>query len=415
MNKGKVIENVGLIGSYIYGISAVVSKAGINMGMGIMLLSSLFFIRKFSLKKLNKELVYFLILILLIPVFDLLSPGGVKSSLVSLEKSYRYFPLFLLPIFLKSLDKIKYFMFSLVFSVLINCSYGLYLQKIHNWKISRYYSFTDVMNSAHCLTALSFIVLALVFISYKEKKKINLVIFTGIYFLNLFCILLGKTRGSWLAFIGSLIMCIIIFLDWKKSLAILIGIILGLTFMLNSESCSKNKYINRIKSIENIKNIERIKDSSAKVRLLMWEAGKDIYIENPIFGVGKDNGSKYYLKKLDENNSYERLGRGKNALKNIGSSANPHNMYVDNFVNMGSLAFLWLGYLGYIFIEQIKYIIKNKETKKYFYLIGNLGITVSFYITGLTESAWNNLWKRNVFLIGIALFIALKNIREKNN
>jgi len=97
----------------------------------------------------------------------------------------------------------------------------------------------------------------------------------------------------------------------------------------------------------------------------------------------------------------------------IGSSANPHNMYVDNFVNMGSLAFLWLGYLGYILIEQIKYILKNKKTEKYFYLMANLGITISFYITGLTESAWNNLWKRNVFLIGVAIFVSLKKIEDR--
>ncbi|MGO3801494.1 MAG: O-antigen ligase family protein [Fusobacterium sp.] len=407
MNRNKIVENLGLLGICIYGVSTVVSKAGINIGMGIMLLSSLFFIKKFSLKKLNKELKYLLILILLIPVFDLLSPGGIKSSLISIEKSYRFFPVFLIPIFINDLKKLKYFMYSIGLSILINCSYGIYLQNKYNWKINRYYSFTDVMNSAHCLTALSFIVLALVFISYKEKKKINLVIFTGIYFLNLFCILLGKTRGSWLAFIGAIIMCIIIFLHWKKSLTILIGFALGLIFVLNSEYFSNNKYINRIKSIENVKA------ASPKIRLLMWEAGKDIYIENPIFGVGKDNGSKYYLKKLDENNSYERLGKGKASLRKIGSSANPHNMYVDNFVNMGSLAFLWLGYLGYILIEQIKYILKNKKTEKYFYLMANLGITISFYITGLTESAWNNLWKRNVFLIGVAIFVSLKKIEDR--
>lgn len=407
MNRNKILENLGLLGACIYGVSAVVSKAGINIGMGIMLLSSLFFIKKFSLKKLNKELKYFLILILLIPIFDLLSLGGIKSSLVSIEKSYRFLPVFLLPIFLDNLNKVKYFMYSIGASILINCSYGIYLQNKYNWKINRYYSFTDIMNSAHCLTALSFVILSLVFVSYKKKDKLKLVIFTGIYFLNMFCILLGKTRGSWLAFIGAIIMCIVIFLHWKKSLSILIGFALGLTFVLNSEYFSNNKYVNRIKSIENVKA------ASPKIRLLMWEAGKDIYIENPIFGVGKDNGSEYYLKKLDENNSYERLGKGRASLRNIGSSGNPHNMYVDNFVNMGSLAFLWLGYLGYIFVEQIKYILKNKKTEKYFYLIGNLGITVSFYITGLTESAWNNLWKRNIFLIGIALFVILKNTSEK--
>lgn len=401
------MEMLGLLGACIYGVSAVVSKAGINIGMGIMLLSSLFFIKKFSLKKLNKELKYFLILILLIPIFDLLSLGGIKSSLVSIEKSYRFLPVFLLPIFLNNLNKIKYFMYSIGASILINCSYGIYLQNKYNWRINRYYSFTDIMNSAHCLTALSFIILSLIFVSYKKKDKVKLVVFTIIYFLNVFCILLGKTRGSWLAFIGAIIMCIVTFLHWKKSLTILIGFALGLTFVLNSEYFSNNKYVNRIKSIENVKA------ASPKIRLLMWEAGKDIYIENPIFGVGKDNGSEYYLKKLDENNSYERLGKGRASLRNIGKSGNPHNMYVDNFVNMGSLAFLWLGYLGYIFIEQIKYILKNKKTEKYFYLIGNLGITVSFYITGLTESAWNNLWKRNVFLIGVALFVALKKTEDK--
>lgn len=407
MENKKVINKIGLIGVYLYGLSSVVSKAGINLGMGLMLIASIFFIKDINIKKIDKSLLYFLGLILLIPIFDLFSPGGIKSSLISLEKSYRFLPLFLVPVFLTDIKKIKYFMISISVSILINCSYGLYLQKIHNWKISRYYSFTDIMNSAHCLTALSFVVLALIFISYKEKNRVNFSIFLGIYFLNLFCILLGNTRGSWLAFIGATIWCIIVFLDWKKSLAILFGIVLSITFMLNSQTFSKNKYISRFKSIE------RINDSSPKIRLLMWEAAKDIYIEHPLFGVGKDNGSDYYLKKLDENNSYERLEIGKNSLKKIGRSANPHNMYFDNLVNMGGLAFLWLGYLGYLFIEQIRFISKNKDNKKYLYLIANLGITVSFYITGLTESAWNNLWKRNVFLIGVAIYISIKKIKIK--
>lgn len=406
------INLMGVAGVYLYMLSSVTSKAGINIGTGLMVLSSLFLMKNLKKDYIEKEQKYFLFLIILIPIFDFFSPGGWNSTKITLEKSYRFLPLFLAPIFLDSLKKIKNVLFLLAISVGINCIYGLYLYKEKMWNFTlRYQSITTYMDSAHILTSLSFLILPFLIIQVKNKQIKSSCFLGSIYILDLICILLGQSRGAWLALIGTMIIFLFFSLNKKIFLIISIIIILLSGILIKSENLNNNQYIRRFKSIK------EIDDDSPKIRLLMWEASVEIYKNNFIFGVGKDNSPKYFLQYFDKNDSYKEVTEsGINMMKSVAKSGNTHNMYFENLVNMGSLFLGLLLFWIYILIEQVKFLIKLKKDNEYFWIIlGTVCVTFSYYLTGMTEAAWGTFFKRNIYLVGLIIYFSIKKIKFEKN
>ena len=115
-------EKIGLIGVYLFAFSLMISKSGMNLGLGLMILGSLSFIKNFNIREIEIEKKFLFLLLILYPVFSFLSPGGVNSSLIALDKTYRYFPLFFIPIFLNKEKEILNVISCICFSVIINLS-----------------------------------------------------------------------------------------------------------------------------------------------------------------------------------------------------------------------------------------------------------------------------------------------------
>lgn len=401
---------IGILGVCIYMISSAISKAGINIGIGLMLFSSLFLIKDLKIENIGKELKFFVVILFLIPIFDFFSPGGLISAKITLEKSYRFLPLFLVPIFLNSLEKIKKILFLIVVSVGINCIYGIYLYKEKMWNFMlRYQSITTYMDSAHVLTSLSFLILIFLIIEFKNKKRISIcTIGVAIYLLNLICILLGQSRGAWLAFIGTMGVFFLFSLNKKAFIGTILTVIILGGVIIRTENLKTNQYIKRFMSIKQIEN------DSPKIRLLMWEASINIYKNHPIFGVGKDNSPKYFLEYFEKNDSYKLVSKyGREMMKSVATAGNTHNMYFENLVNMGSLFFILALFWIYILLKQIKFLLKFKKDEDEFWIIlGSICVTISYYITGMTEGAWGEFWKRNIYLIGLILYFSIKNIKK---
>lgn len=405
--KKEKIELIGLLGVYLYAVSLVTSKGGVNIGLVLMTISALFFIKNLKVKEIEQEYKFLLLLLLLIPIFDMLSPGGLKSAGISIKQSYRFLPVFIAPIFLTTKDKVEKFMFLISTSVLVNCLYGLNVYRIKKWDFSaRYQSFTNIMDSPHALTGLSFIILILILNSVKEEKNKRLYYLIPTYILNLFCILLSQTRGAWLALIAGLIIFVVIGLSRKSLLMLFISsfLIVGVTF----KTFENNRYIKRFYSIKDIS------DPSPKIRFLMWEASLKIYSENKIFGTGKNNSSKYYLEYFDKNNSYSEIPSwARKMMKDIAGSGASHNMYFENLVNMGMLSFFLFGFWLYILYKAIALTLKqNKDNYNYWICLGVVSMITAYYITGLTEAAWGNFIKRHVYLVAIIIYISNKRIIE---
>ncbi|WP_294095019.1 O-antigen ligase family protein [uncultured Cetobacterium sp.] len=400
------IEKVGLAGVFIYGISLVAAKGGVNIGLALMTLSALFFIKDLKLNKIEKEYKFLLIILFLTPIFDIFSPGGVKSSKESISQMYRLLPLFIAPIFLTSKERIEKFLYLITGSVLVNCVYGLNVYRLAKWNFKlRYQSITNIMDSAHALVGLSFIVLTLIVLEIKNKKYKRLAYLLPVYFLNLTCILLGQTRGAWLALIGGLGIFALLGLTRKMLFTVIVGITLLIGF--NVKNLQNNRYIKRLQSISNAK-----KDDSSKIRLLMWEASTDIYLKHPVFGVGKDNSSSYYLEYFEKNNSYNKVAKWSvPMMKSVATAGNPHNMYFENLVDMGALFFGLLAFWGYILYIALKATIKSEKNSDVYWLyLMSTSMIIAYYITGLTEASWGNFIKRHVYLVAIIVYISNKRL-----
>ncbi len=408
---------LGTFGCYLYGMSFIVKRNILNIGMGLMILTSLFFIKKIDLKKINKFQKLFLALIILTPVWDLFSKGGVESALISIQKSYRFLPLFLVPIFLNTTDKIKKFLYCINFSAFMSCICVLNIYRERNWDFNLGFEYIKQgFNISHSMEMISYLVLASFFFAYKEKDKIMLTISSFVYVLILSMIFISQRRGAWLALILSMGLFILVKMN-KKILFILIVLVsfsLGVGYT-NRERLKDNRYYKRFESIRDTKN------SSPRIRLMLWQASYDIFKENWLFGVGKDNSPKYYLEYFENNKEYVekhlKTNSAKESLVVISKAGNPHSMYFDNLINMGLLFFYWLGMMFYIFFEQLKSTIilkKNKETQKFSNIsLCCLCVTVSYLVIGGFESAWGSFFERHLFLVGLILYIIInKKLNE---
>lgn len=413
------IMKIGRIGVYLYGFSILVKKNILNIGLALMVIAGILLVKNFSLKKLDKVQNLFLILILLTPLFDFFSPGGIESAGISIQKSYRFLPLFLAPIFLKNIEHIKKFIFFINMSVLFHCFFVLNMYRELNWNFNiRYEGLPGVQYSSHHLVGLSYIVLGLMLLAYKEKNKILLFLSSFTYIFSLFIIFVSKTRGAWLALSFSMLFFLILLLNKKIILVLSICCILGSGFLImNREKYENNVYYKRLVSIKDTKA------ASPRIRLMLWETAFNIWKEHPIFGVGKDNSPKFYVEYFEKNKEYVEKNlpdRGSQAhLMEIAKSGNTHSMYFDNLLNMGLLSFYWAGIMIYTFILQLKSSIKLKISqnnyRNFIITLSSLCSLVVYSISGALGSAWGSFLARHIFLIGLVLYISINKLGDKEN
>ena len=406
----KYSEKIGLAGVYLFAFSLMISKSGMNLGLGLMILGSLSFIKNFNIKEMEIEKKLLLLLLILYPVFSFLSPGGVKSSLIALDKTYRYFSLFFIPLYLNKEKEILNVISCICFSVIINFINGMKIYSERGWNLKlRYESFgNNLLDDAHMFAMLSFLILAFIVYCIINKKIKFLILSIPAYILALSGLLLSQTRGAWLSLIGGLGIFIFLCIKNKKIIiAVFIGCLLSGAILSKTEYLKNNYYVNRFKSIKNIN------DDSPKIRLLMWQGAIYTFKENLIFGAGRDNSPKYILEYLEKNNKYDEV-HNKKMLKDIAETGNAHNMYFTSISEEGILSFLLFVFWGMIFFNEILLLKKLKNKNLYYILIGCISLTCAFYITGLTENAWRNIWKTNTFLIGVSMYLAIKKTENKN-
>ena len=102
-----IYNKIGELGVYIYTLSLFISKSGVNIGLGFLLLAFLLYLWDRRKINLTTEEKYILVILILLPIFSLFSAGGTHSFQRALEKSYRYLPIFFIPLFITSERVIK--------------------------------------------------------------------------------------------------------------------------------------------------------------------------------------------------------------------------------------------------------------------------------------------------------------------
>lgn len=156
--------------------------------------------------------------------------------------------------------------------------------------------------------------------------------------------------------------------------------------------------INRFKSI-----FDPYYPSNA-VRFALWKAGWEIFLDNPLFGVGDIDLAKLYIQYKSK---YDKEIQG-----------HLHNNYIHLLATLGIFGFSAVMFLlGIIFVKNIKIYNKFKNTRFISsYSLGVIGCFVSFLVAGLTE--WNFgdheiitfVW----FTIGLNFAFYYNNIDKKS-
>ncbi|MCI6152859.1 MAG: O-antigen ligase family protein [Fusobacterium perfoetens] len=416
-HKEKIFNIIGIIGVCLYALS-ILAIGKLNQGIYLIIIGSLYYIKDFNLNKLELEQKMFLILIILFPIFEFLSFNNNGILINMIRESYKYMPIFLVSIFIKTYDKIKLILICITTTIMLNINTIYQVCNKNNFKFTGTFDGKfGLGHTAHCMAIGSFLILCLVGYSYIKKEKILFLISSISYIISIYFVILGQRRGAYLAVIFPLLfLFVVILLKLNKKKLLSLGIILILSFstLVKTEFIKENRYYKRLISSKNIKN------DSQSVRLILWKVSIKGYMEKPIFGFGEDNGKEYYLKYIEENekNIEERLSKyGVIDLKTQAEKSNPHNMYFKKIIDNGLLGFYFSLFLIYTFFSNFIKIIKldlkdNKEE-----LVIRLGIFGSFFaflIVGLTEDAWGTYVIKNMFFIILSIYFSLNKISKKN-
>ena len=406
-----IYNKIGELGVYIYTLSLFISKSGVNIGLGFLALAFLLYLWDKRKIRLTTEEKYILVILVLLPIFSLFSAGGTHSFQRALEKSYRYLPIFSIPLFITSERVIKIILSLFSLSIFISFINGIFFYKKLKWNFNaRLISFSShPLDEAHILAMGSLLLLALLIYTLKFKKYKELPIYLLAFILALIALVMTQGRGAWLGFLGGLFVVVFLLMKNKK-LFIVAVILVGVLGVgaVTSKGLENNRYIKRFESIQNLE------DTSNKIRLFMWESSIDMFKNNLPFGVGRDNASKYALEYMEKKNKYDEMEHkwAKTHLKEIAGSGNLHSMYFTTLAEEGILAFPFIGMFLFILYRQFRYCIARERDLNFYLVVGTMGMLVAFLIGGFTENVWREIWKSNVLVFSLGLY--LSRVKSKN-
>ena len=406
-----IYNKIGELGVYIYTLSLFISKSGVSIGLGFLVLAFLLYLWDKRKINLTTEEKYILVILILLPIFSLFSAGGTHSFQRALEKSYRYLPIFSIPLFITSERVIKIILSLFSLSIFISFINGIFFYKKLKWNFNaRLISFSShPLDEAHILAMGSLLLLALIIYNIKFKKYKELPIYLLAFILALIALVMTQGRGAWLGFLGGLF--VVVFLLMKNKKLFIVGVILVGVLgvgVVTSKGLENNRYIKRFESIQNLE------DTSNKIRLFMWESSIDMFKNNLPFGVGRDNASKYALEYMEKKNKYDEMEHkwAKAHLKEIAGSGNLHSMYFTTLAEEGILAFLFIGMFLFILYRQGRYCISRERDFNFYLVVGTMGMLVAFLVGGLTENVWREIWKSNVLVFSLGLY--LSRVKSEN-
>ena len=394
-----IYNKIGELGVYIYTLSLFISKSGVSIGLGFLVLAFLLYLWDRRKIKLTTEEKYILVILILLPIFSLFSAGGTYSFQRALEKSYRYIGLFFIPYFLYKDRVVKIVLSLFSFSIIISFINGILYYKKLKWNFNvRFLSFSsNTLDEAHILAMGSMLILVAIIYYIKERKYIFTLLFTLTLILAVSALVMTQGRGAWLGF-GAGLFVVSFFLFRSKKIFIAITI---LTLLLgyggiNSKALENNKYIKRFESIKN-------KDNS---RILLWESGIEMYKANPIFGVGRDNAGDYSLEYMKNHFKEQKPNYFSKKMMELAGAGNIHSLYITSLAEEGILSIPFIGMFLFILYKQIRYCLTRERDFNFYLVVGTMGMLVAFLVGGLTENVWREIWKSNMFVFIVGLYLS---------
>ena len=397
-----IYNKIGELGVYIYTLSLFISKSGVNIGLGFLVLAFLLYLWDKRKINLTTEEKYILVILILLPIFSLFSVGGTHSFQRALEKSYRYIGLFFIPYFLYKDRVLKIVLSLFSLSIIISFINGILYYKKLKWNFNvRFLSFSsNTLDEAHILAMGSMLILVAIIYYIKERKYIFTLLFTLTLILAVSALVMTQGRGAWLGF-GAGLFVVSFFLFKSKKIFIAITI---LTLLLgyrgiNSKALENNRYIKRFESIKSSAN-------SNNVRMLLWKSGVEMYKANPIFGVGRDNAGDYSLEYMKNHFKGQKPNYFSKRMMELAGAGNLHSLYVTALAEEGILSIPFIGMFLFILYRQGRYCISRERDLNFYLVVGTMGMLVAFLVGGLTENVWREIWKSNMFVFIVGLYLS---------
>ena len=399
-----IYNKIGELGVYIYTLSLFISKSGVNIGLGFLALAFLLYFWDKRKIKLTTEEKYILVILILLPIFSLFSAGGTHSFQRALEKSYRYIGLFFIPYFLYKDRVVKIVLSLFSLSIIISFINGILYYKKLKWNFNvRFLSFSsNTLDEAHILAMGSMLILVAIVYYIKERKYIFTSLFTFALILAVAALVMTQGRGAWLGFgAGLFVVSFFLFKNKKIFTAITILTLLLGYGSINSKALENNRYIKRFESIKSSA------DNSNNARILLWESGIEMYKANPIFGVGRDNAGVYSLEYMKNHFKGQKPNYFSKRMMELAGAGNLHSLYVTSLAEEGILSIPFIGMFLFILYRQGRYCISRERDFNFYLVVGTMGMLVAFLIGGLTENVWREIWKSNMFVFIVGLYLSI--------
>ena len=400
-----IYNKIGELGVYIYTLSLFISKSGVNIGLGLLALAFLLYLLDKRKVTLTPEEKYILVILILLPIFSLFSVGGTYSFQRALEKSYRYIGLFFIPYFLYKDRVVKIVLSLFSLSIIISFINGILYYKKLKWNFNvRFLSFSsNTLDEAHILAMGSMLILVAIVYYIKERKYIFTSLFTFTLILAVAALVMTQGRGAWLGFgAGLFVVSFFLFKSKKIFIAITILTLLLGYGSINSKALENNRYIKRFESIKN-------KDNS---RILLWKSGIEMYKANPIFGVGRDNAGVYSLEYMKNHFKGQKPNYFSKRMMELAGAGNLHSLYVTSLAEEGILSIPFIGMFLFILYRQGRYCITRERDFNFYLVVGTMGMLVAFLVGGFTENVWREIWKSNVLVFSLGLY--LSRVKSEN-
>ena len=142
------------------------------------------------------------------------------------------------------------------------------------------------------------------FSQLKSNKLLHRVLYIGAALIMILGVIWTNSRGG---FVG--LICVMIYMLWLSKHRIR-NLLVVLVLSISAIVVAPDSYIEQVRSISDPE------DSTRSARILFWQVGWEMFLDNPIFGVGPGNypwHSGYYQKELDTYVPGEKIFAGRAA------------------------------------------------------------------------------------------------------
>jgi len=384
----------------LYAFLVPISRAGIGITTAVLLILWFFtdnFKDKIVYLKSNK-VVQFLTLFIMFAFVSLLWTDDAGSGINYIARFWYLLPILVIATAVQKEyipSAISAFLAGMFISEIL--SYGLFFElwTLNHGSPSDPTPFMNHLQYAMFLSFASLLLLNKFFFEEKLRWKI----FYFLYFLavtsNLF---LNGGRTGHFAFAVSIF--VVGFLNIKNKFVAFFSMLILVTSIFYAayeiSPVFKQRFDTSVKETQSISN-DGVFCGSFGARLGLWIVGSEIFLDNPILGIGISKNVE--TMKLYVKNSHPDM-------KCITHLPNYHNYYVQIAVKLGTIGlFLYL----MIFYSILK--LKIKDKKQYNLMI----IFVSVYATSsLFENMFHQQFSEALFALFVGIFIAKSRERKKD-